>query len=141
MKASINKTGSKRLLQKPHICPSEGKPWDKEIRIRILTRLGMPTSQQETWSHWHHTRGGGRLPTVPGSAALAGQLPLGQAGCWSWPRLPAGNFLAPFPPLSATLLEFPPDLQPFLFFQIHTVHSLTWGRRFAIFYDDCYPLL
>lgn len=105
------------MLQKPHICPSEGKPWDKETSIRDPDQTGnahFPARDMEPLAS--HTLGG-RLPTVPGSAALAGQLPLGAGWLLELAKAPpAGNFLAPFPPLSATLLEFPPDgRQPFLF--------------------------
>lgn len=99
--------------------PLKANPGTKRLQLGTLAKLGMPTSQQETWSHWNHTHSGAGYPLSQAQrcSVLAGQLPL-EAGWLLEPAQapPAGNFLAPFPPLSATLLEFPPDgRQPFLF--------------------------
>ena len=48
----------------------------------------MPTSQQETWSHWNHTRSGAGYPLSQAQRCSQGSFPWGRAGCWSWPRLP-----------------------------------------------------
>lgn len=88
MKASINKTEASVCSRSPTSAPLKANPGTKRLQLGILTRLGMPTSQQETWSHWHHTRWGAGYPLSQAQQRSQGSFPWGQAGCWSWPRLP-----------------------------------------------------
>ena len=88
MKVSINKTEASICSRSPTSAPLKANPGTKRLQLGILTRLGMPTSQQETWSHWHHTRSGAGYPLSQAQWCSQGSFPWGQAGCWSRPRLP-----------------------------------------------------
>lgn len=68
--------------------PLKANPGTKRLQLGILTRLGMPTSQQETWSHWNHTRSGAGYPLSQAQQCSQDSFPWGRADCWSQPRLP-----------------------------------------------------
>lgn len=140
MKVSINKTEASVCSRSPTSTPLKANPGTKRLQLGILTRLGMPTSQQETGSHWHHTQGGQvthcpRLSSARRAASPGGRLAAGAGqGSPSWEFLGSVSSTLSHTPWIPTRWQ-----AAFPFLQIHTVHSLTWGRRLAIFYDDCYP--